>query len=553
MDRKDAGRVVEGMAEAVFAFVFRRCASHADAEDLSQEILFRAFRALLKTDPEDAERYVWRIARNALSNYYRGKARHGVGIPLEEIAESLPDPEDPFEDDEAEETTLVRLRGEIARLSALRRKIVVLYYFDHRSTPEIEKELGIPAGTVKWHLFEARKELKKGMETMRKTEQLNFNPIRFTYCGTNGSVGTMGGNQNFFRSILCQNIAYTVYREAKTAGEIAANLGVSPVYVEAEADYLEEYGFLTRKNGRYLANMLINEPSEEECALREAMYEKSAALLGDRLFDALKESGLPDDRERLWGGLCGEMTMTEDPPRDRNLLLWALFPYIAAVSGEAMQERGSTVSFEEAAVIRPDGGHNICEARIDPPGYPILPADWNGPCWNQTDGLTIWQVDSPWSGRRVTENHAAESALDCRLLLSLDMGGELREDEYARLCERGFITVVRRGGMIRTGFRCAWIRGREMKRRLLSVGDRIREECHKELDALRKPYIEAVMAGTPERLRKMQAFGLGYLFYSDGAFLYHCLRRMTDTGRLIPPPESLRRSLSLLVIDEREE
>ncbi len=82
--------------------------------------------------------------------------------------------------------------------------------------------------------------------------------------GLCGSVGTMGGIGNFLRSALTQNIVYAVYREAMAVNEIADALGVSPVYVESEAEFLEDYGFLHKQKGdRYIANMLIDEPDDE--------------------------------------------------------------------------------------------------------------------------------------------------------------------------------------------------------------------------------------------------------------------------------------------------
>ncbi len=58
---------------------------------------------------------------------------------------------------------------------------------------------------------------------------------------------------------MSQNIAYVVWKEPKTIRQIADALGVSPVYVESEAEYLEEYGFLTRHGARYLCNILLDE------------------------------------------------------------------------------------------------------------------------------------------------------------------------------------------------------------------------------------------------------------------------------------------------------
>lgn len=191
--------------------------------------------------------------------------------------------------------TTEKLRGEIAYLSRLQRRIVIAYYYENKKQSRIAEELGIPVGTVKWHLFEAKKELKRGMETMRSSSELRFNPIQFALCGTNGSVGSKGNNGNFFRSALSQNIAYVVWKEPKTIRQIADALGVSPVYVESEAEYLEEYGFLTRHGDRYLCNILLDETNSALSRLHDEMYEKAARIFANELYDALMDADIWDD------------------------------------------------------------------------------------------------------------------------------------------------------------------------------------------------------------------------------------------------------------------
>ena len=121
-------------------------------------------------------------------------------------------------------------------LHMMRRKTIA-YYFENRKQADIARELDIPLGTVKWHLFEAKKELKRGMDTMRKASELKFNPIKFHSYSVNGSVGKKSPDE-FFRSTLAQNICYCVRNTAKTINEIADDLGVSPVYVETEVEFL---------------------------------------------------------------------------------------------------------------------------------------------------------------------------------------------------------------------------------------------------------------------------------------------------------------------------
>lgn len=194
---------------------------------------------------------------------------------------------------------------------------------------DVEKAItGIPLGTVKWHLFEAKKELKRGMVTMRKAGELKFNPIKFHSYGINGSVGTKSPDE-FLRSTLSQNICYSVRNRAKTVNEIADDLGVSPVYVETEAEFLEEYGFLKSQKDKYFVNFIISEPSAELLAMQNNMYRRASELFANDLYDELISSGILDDPDIRCGQTDGPIFLTDFPKADRNFILWSLIPYIA--------------------------------------------------------------------------------------------------------------------------------------------------------------------------------------------------------------------------------
>ena len=126
---------------------------------------------------------------------------------------------------------------------------------------------------------------------MRKTSELKFNPIKFSSCGINGSIGTKSTDE-FFRSALSQNICYCVRNKAKTINEIADDLGVSPVYVETEVDFLEKYGFLKESDGKYIVNFIISEPTSELLTMKDSMYKKAASLFANDLYDELASSGI---------------------------------------------------------------------------------------------------------------------------------------------------------------------------------------------------------------------------------------------------------------------
>ena len=365
MKRERAEKLTTEYLKAIYGFALKRCANLQDAEDLTQEIVLKVFRSFLcRDDIEAPDKFIWTVAHNTLSNYYREKTKIAMGIPMGDFAELLSLDNDAA-DDLVEKETIDRLHKEIAYLSKLQRKIVIAYYFENKKQETIATELGIPLGTVKWHLFEAKKNLKKGIDTMRQIGELQFNPIKFELCGTNGSPGTKGANSNLLRSTFSQNIVYSVWKEAKTVNKIADDLGVSPVYVECEAEYLAEYGFLTEKSGKYLCNILIDEASNELIALKDKMYCQAAEAFANELFNELTNSGILKDPRIICAQTDKPITLTSHERADDHFILWSLIPYIAARSGEGLMDQ--SISFDEVATIRPDGGHNLCYASIAAP------------------------------------------------------------------------------------------------------------------------------------------------------------------------------------------
>ena len=94
MNRQDAEKIITEYLKPIFGFALKRCKNAHDAEDLSQDIVLKAFRALLiKDDIGDVSKFIWTIAHNSLSNYYRDTAKSVIGIPIDEVAEIIADPE----------------------------------------------------------------------------------------------------------------------------------------------------------------------------------------------------------------------------------------------------------------------------------------------------------------------------------------------------------------------------------------------------------------------------------------------------------------------------
>ena len=97
-------------------------------------------------------------------------------------------------------------------------------------------------------------------------------------------------------------------------------------------------------------------------------------------------------------------------------------------------------------------------------------------------------------------------------------------------------------------FSCLCLSDAEINRQLIEIGDRIKETHRTEFENLKKEYADAVLKETPKHLQTMKKYGLQYIFYSDGWFILHCIKALLSNGKLKPPAEDQRKSLTTIII-----
>lgn len=424
MKRQDVENTITEYLKPIFGFALKRCKSIHDAEDLSQEIVLKAFRALLaKEDVADMGKFIWTVAHNTLSNYYRDTVKSMIGVSIDEVSELIAD-----------------------------------------------------------------------------------------------------------------------------------DLGVSPVYVETEVEFLEEYGFLQVDKDKYIVNFIISEPTAELLTMQNEMYKRAAELFANDLYDELISCGVLDDPD-IWCGQTDEpISLTHSPKADRNFILWSLIPYIAAWSGEKLMDE--KISFEEVATIRPDGALNIYHASVVPVEM-VLPQDyvymrnWCGPMWNKVDHQMMWQIDSEWSDRApVKERNIAEEQKRTLALYNAENEDVLPKHDYAWLAECGY---VKTNGDYDGHFKSAWqivtLASGEIRDKLLAIGERIKEKYKRDFDTLKAPYSEAVLESVPAHLKKIKAYELQFVFHADGWFLLHCIVTLLNNGKLKLPTQEQRKALTTLIVN----
>lgn len=141
-----------------FAVAYRLLGQREDAEDLVQEAFLTVLQRIGSFEAgRPFAPWFFRILVNRGLNARKARAlRHGDEIP-ESTASTLPSPEREAERSELHD----RLRAAMERLPERQRVIVQLFELEGFGSPEIAQILEISDGTVRWHLHEARKTLRR--------------------------------------------------------------------------------------------------------------------------------------------------------------------------------------------------------------------------------------------------------------------------------------------------------------------------------------------------------------------------------------------------------
>ncbi len=140
----------------VFALIARICGAQ-DAEELSQEVFLRAFRALDKfRGDSQLSTWMYRLAVNAaLSHATRAQARSRRSVS-DEVLDELPAPAQESGDPRLRE----RLTAAMEALPAGYRAVLVLHDVEGLQHEEVAQILGCRVGTSKSQLHKARAKMR---------------------------------------------------------------------------------------------------------------------------------------------------------------------------------------------------------------------------------------------------------------------------------------------------------------------------------------------------------------------------------------------------------
>jgi RNA polymerase sigma-70 factor (ECF subfamily) len=163
--------IVQENKKKIFYLAYDLTGSPQDAEDLSQEVFLKAFRAM-KTFKGEASigSWLYRITLNAFLDKKRKLSFQAERAqqPLEEDMEIVNPTEPKNPENYAESQQLKKqIEAALTQLSPRERAVFVMRHYQDMPGKEVGKILNISEGTVKSLLFRAVKKLQKLLSIYR--------------------------------------------------------------------------------------------------------------------------------------------------------------------------------------------------------------------------------------------------------------------------------------------------------------------------------------------------------------------------------------------------
>ena len=159
-------RLVDQFQPEIYRMIYYRTSSQMDAEDLTQDVMLKAYKNIGKLkSPEVFRSWLYRIAVNRVKDYYRKKQFKSlfgfVSMDEEafhETAEMAVDPE--VESGISKKDFWRQISQMMSGLSKMEKEVFLLRFFDQLTIKEMSAALNKNESTIKTHLYRALRKVK---------------------------------------------------------------------------------------------------------------------------------------------------------------------------------------------------------------------------------------------------------------------------------------------------------------------------------------------------------------------------------------------------------
>lgn len=272
--------LLEEYTKKILGFAYEKTGNSYEAEELAQEIMLQLLSCKSKQiEVEHLSSFIYTVSCYTWSKYLRKNKKYRDYEELEKL--EVADVTQDVEINVTDKILYMRLRKVISSLAKTQREIIVMHYYDNKTTSEIGRLLNMNENTVRWYLGSIRNSLK---EKLNMRENLDFTPVSLCV-GIDGTMMNMENFKGLESDLLIQNIALACYGEPLTITEISEKLNVAAAYLERHLEHMVYMDFLRINGKKYQTNFFI---SNREIELAKAIYGyENAAPYAEKVYDAV--------------------------------------------------------------------------------------------------------------------------------------------------------------------------------------------------------------------------------------------------------------------------
>ena len=160
--REQFSKIYDKYIDKIYRFVFLKVNSQEIAEDLTSEVFTRGWESFRqeKCDIKNIQAFLYQIARNLIVDHYRQK---GQAQLVSTDALPLLDQEENLEERAMLKSEVSNVKAALANINEDYRGIIVWYYLDELSVPEIAKIMGKSEDAVRVQIHRALTALKSAL------------------------------------------------------------------------------------------------------------------------------------------------------------------------------------------------------------------------------------------------------------------------------------------------------------------------------------------------------------------------------------------------------
>ena len=165
-DKKAYSLLVDAYQGPLFNLAFRMTGSYADADDLTQEIFFRAYQQLRKFNQENHFfTWLYTIGINLIRNHIKKKTRDAaLNAAQGYSSESQLKKFEEKERDSLPEDRMIMLEKTLRKLPIEVREAIILKYYQNMTFEEVAAITGDSTSAVKMRIYRGLEKIKQTME-----------------------------------------------------------------------------------------------------------------------------------------------------------------------------------------------------------------------------------------------------------------------------------------------------------------------------------------------------------------------------------------------------